>query len=196
MEQWPHICGALSGSNAISTSCGYSKILSAHVVHPLLRRLRSLPQASQSCQSWISCPVVSCVYSGPRRVPFRLKAFSSRPRIRRAGSRPLPFIFRQLPTQLRVRVGHVIIAPGAGDKLAFPFFLDRFRTLLDHVQPLCPLSIKQYRLLLIEHLAAWNNTLIIDLLSCFAINLAIESSYSSTSSSYLTTMNKYQCFTS
>jgi hypothetical protein len=25
MEQWPHICGALSGSNAISTSCSYSK---------------------------------------------------------------------------------------------------------------------------------------------------------------------------
>ena len=50
---------------------------------------------------------------------------------------------RHYQLRLRVRVGHVIIAPGAGDKPAFPFFLDRFHTFLDHVQPLCPLSIKQ-----------------------------------------------------
>jgi hypothetical protein len=33
MEQWPHIYDALSGSNAISTSCGYSKFSACRNQH-------------------------------------------------------------------------------------------------------------------------------------------------------------------
>jgi hypothetical protein len=40
MEQWPHICGALSGSNAISTSCGYSEFSACRNRH---REMQQLP---------------------------------------------------------------------------------------------------------------------------------------------------------
>jgi hypothetical protein len=39
MEQWPHICGALSGSNAISTSCGYSKFSACRNRHLEMQQL-------------------------------------------------------------------------------------------------------------------------------------------------------------
>jgi hypothetical protein len=39
MEQWPHICDALSGSNAISTSCGYSKFSACRNQHLEMQQL-------------------------------------------------------------------------------------------------------------------------------------------------------------